>query len=220
MKPVRLPAKTKSYPAQRADFRVDKTGTTYQVQIGNLSGAGPWGLYLLRTPSNGKTEQLFFVPDANGGFQDFNRQLWVSYCDKDWMQWKVQVPGYIDPDDKPSSNIVDINTAELDVYKQQVTLSQSTANKAAADVKNTQNQLNGVASEVVNLKKQVQSLTEQVKKLQDSQLNKQQIEDIVWSKIWDVNYLIRMGFLQGKSTIREVQDYLNDLAVYVKNVVK
>lgn len=220
MKPVRLPAKTKSYPAQRADFRVDKTGTTYQVQIGNLSGAGPWGLYVLRTPLNGKTEQLFFVPDANGGFQDFNRELWVSYCDKDWMQWKVQVPGYIDPDDKPSSKVVDINRSELDVYKQQVSLAQTTANQTAADIKFTQNQVNGLAKDILDLKKQVNLLTEQVNQIQKNQLNKQQIEDIVWSKIWDVNYLIRLGFIQGSSAIQQVQDYLVDLATYIKKTTK
>ena len=220
MKPVRLPAKTKSYPAQRADFRVDKTGTTYQVQIGNLSGTGPWGLYILRTPPNGKTEQLFFAPDANGGFQVFNRELWVSYCDKDWIQWKVQVPGYIDPDDKPSSNIVDINTSELAVYKQQVSLAQDTANQALAASNSMKNQISSMASEITTLKKQVVTLNTQVSNMQSQILNKQQIEDIVWSKIWDVNYLIRLGFIQGSSAIQQVQDYLTDLATYIKKVVK
>jgi hypothetical protein len=220
MKPTRLPAKTKSYPAQRADFRVDRTGATYQVQIGNLSGSGAWGLYLFRTPKNGKPEQLFFAPDANGGLQVINRKLWLSYCDKDWIQWAAEVPGYIDPDDKPSSNVVDINTSELDVYKQQVALAQNTANQALNVSNSTKNQVSAMASDITALKKQVATLTSQVNNLQSQILNKQQIEDIVWSKIWDVNYLIRMGFLQGKSTIREVQDYLNDLAVYIRNITK
>jgi hypothetical protein len=29
-----------------------------------------------------------------------------------------------------------------------------------------------------------------------------------------------MGFIQSTSAIREVQDYLNDLAVYIKRIVK
>jgi len=220
MKPIRLPVRTKSYPAQRADFYVDRTGATYQVQIGNLSGSGAWGLYLFRTPKNGKPEQLFFVPNANGGLQIINRELWLSYCDENWLQWGVEVPGYIDPDDKPSSNVININVSELDVYKQQVALAQNTANQALSVSNATKTQVSTMAADIASLKKQVATLTAQVNNLQSQILNKQQIEDIVWSKIWDVNYLIRMGFLQGKSTIREVQDYLNDLAVYIRNVIK
>lgn len=50
-------------------------------------------------------------------------------------------------------------------------------------------------------------------------LTRQEVEDIVWSKIWDVNYLIRMGFIQGSSTISQVQDYLNDLTNFVKKII-
>jgi len=51
-------------------------------------------------------------------------------------------------------------------------------------------------------------------------LSKAQIEDIVWTKIWDVNYLIRLGFIKGSSDIQQVQDYLVDLASYIKRIVK
>ena len=69
------------------------------------------------------------------------------------------------------------------------------------------------------LQTQISAMQNQISSLQSQIFTQQQIEDIVWQKIWDVNYLIRMGFLQGSSTIQQVQDYINDLAVYIKKVM-
>ena len=70
--------------------------------------------------------------------------------------------------------------------------------------------------QVVEQQKQIQALQAQVNAL----LTPAQVADLVWAKVWDANYQIRMGFLAGRSAIQQVQDYLNDLAVYIRNVVK
>ena len=69
---------------------------------------------------------------------------------------------------------------------------------------------------VTTLEQQMAALQAQVNTL----LTPNQVADLVWSKVWDINYQIRMGFLAGKSPIEQVQDYLNDLAVYIKKVMK
>jgi hypothetical protein len=99
-------------------------------------------------------------------------------------------------------------------------LAQNTANQAMATSNGVKNQITTLSADVTALKKQVATLTSQINNMQSQILNKQQIEDIVWSKIWDVNYLIRLGFIQGSSTIQQVQDYLVDLASYIKRVTK
>jgi DUF917 family protein len=81
------------------------------------------------------------------------------------------------------------------------------------------NQVESLRAEVRRLQAQIATLTQQQQQMAQQILSKSQIEDIVWAKIWDVNYLIRMGFLQGSSTIQQVQDYLNDLTVFIKRVV-
>ena len=218
--PQKVAATFKSYPAQGTPWVYDKTGAQYIVKIGNLNNTAPWGYYLFRVPQGGKPEQLFFVAGSNGDLIVINRKLYIRYCDNDWIQWTAEVPGYIDPDDKPSSNIVNVNDAAMATYKQQVSVAQNTANQSLNTSINTRNQVQGLSSEVVTLKKQIADLQSQITSLQSQILNKKQVEDIVWSKIWDVNYLIRMGFLQGSSAIREVQDYLNDLAVYIRSITK
>lgn len=217
--PQRMPVPTKSYPAQGAPCTYDRTGADYTVQVGNLSGAGPWGFYLFRTPKGGKPQQLFFAPDSNGDLVVINRKLYIRYCDKNWIQWWAEVPGYIDPDNQPSSQTINVNEAAMAVYKQQVALAQNTANGAMAQSQTANNQVESLRAEIRRLQAQIATLTQQQQQMAQQILSKSQIEDIVWAKIWDVNYLIRMGFLQGSSTIQQVQDYLNDLTVFIKRVV-
>lgn len=217
--PRRMPVGTKSYPAQGAPWEFDRTGAEYQVQIGNLNGGGAWGLYLFRVPKGRRPEQLFFVPDANGDLVVINRKLYVRWCDKDWLQWYAEIPGYIDPDDKPSSQVIDVNEAAMAVYKQQVALAQTTANNALAQSQNATKQMVSLQSDIRRLQTQIASLERKQNQMEQQILSKSQIEDIVWAKIWDVNYLIRLGFLQGSSSIQQVQDYLNDLTVFIKRVV-
>jgi hypothetical protein len=76
------------------------------------------------------------------------------------------------------------------------------------------NSVQQVKARTTALEQQVAALQIQVNNL----LTPQQVADLVWSKVWDINYQIRMGFLAGKSPIEQVQDYLNDLAVYIKKV--
>lgn len=217
--PKRMPVRTPSYPAQGAPYEYDKTGTQYQVQIGNLNKTAPWGLYLFRIKPNGTPEQLFYVADSNGDLAVINGKLIVRWCDGQWAQWYAEVPGFIPFDDEPSGTVVNVNEAAMAVYKQQVALAQNTANNAMAKADAMQAQVTNLQNQVRTLENTTKSLQAQITAMQTQIIPRSEIEDIVWAKIWDVNYLIRLGFLQGSSPIQQVQDYLNDLTVFIKRIV-
>lgn len=219
MAPKRFPQTARSYPASGKTFTIDKTGTIYETYMGDLNKTAKFGLRVFRTKPGGKPEELFYT-DGGGSLTVINKELFIGYTDSNWASWYDEIPGYIDPSDTPSSKVVSVDEAAMAVYKNQVTLAQKTANSAQYNANDAIARANKAQSEVDVLENRVAKLEAVVSGMQNQILNKQQVEDIVWAKIWDVNYLIREGFRSGSSTIREVQDYLVDLATYIKIVIK
>jgi hypothetical protein len=219
MAPKRFPQTARSYPASGKTFTIDKTGTIYETYMGDLNKTAKFGLRVFRTKPGGKPEELFYT-DGGGSLTVINKELFIGYTDGNWASWYDEIPGYIDPSDTPSSKVVNVDEAAMAVYKNQVTLAQKTANSAQYNANDAITRANKAQSEVDILENRVAKLEAVVSGMQNQILNKQQVEDIVWAKIWDVNYLIREGFRKGSSTIREVQDYLVDLATYIKSVMK
>jgi multidrug efflux pump subunit AcrA (membrane-fusion protein) len=151
-----------------------------------------------------------------------NKKLWFDYTPPKGGQWGQPIDGYIDPSDEPSSQVVNVDESALNAVKQSVATAQSTANnadnkamRALISADNAQKSADTAKAQIAALQAQVSALQAQVNNL----LTPQQVADLVWTKVWDSNYQIRMGFLAGKSPIQEVQDYLNDLRVYIKNVM-
>jgi hypothetical protein len=217
--PVASPVTFKSYPASGLTQFTDKTGTIYQSQQGDNNKTAPWGQRVWRIKPGGKPEELFCIVGGHGDLVIDYKTLIFEYCDANWKQWTWVVPGYISPSDSPSSKVVNVDEAAMAVYKQQVALAQKTANQASYDATQALGTSTDLKKQMAAMQSQIAAMQNQIKTMQSQILSQQQIEDIVWSKIWDVNYMIRMGFLQGSSTIQQVQDYLNDLAVYIKKVV-
>ena len=216
--PVRFPVTQRSYPASGITFTIDKTGTIYQSYMGDLNQSAPFGLRIFRCKPRSTPEQLFFTT-GGGWLTVVNKKLYIGFTDNNWASWYQEIPGYIDPSDTPSSNVVNVNEAAMDVYKQQVALAQKTANQATYDAQQATAQVNNLKTQVTNQQNQITALSAQVKALSAQQLTPQQIQDIVWSKIWDVNYLIRLGFVNGSSPDSQVQAYITDDATFIKNVV-
>ena len=219
--PIQAPFAAKCYGA--GSIIVDKSGTVFQVWTGRLTNPGAWGPHIWRTVQGGKPELVWFIENANGNILTImNKQLFFSYTLPTGVQWLQQIDGYIDPSDTPSSQIVNVDESALNAVKQSVTAAQSIANnadykasKAQISADNAQKTADNTKSQVAALQAQVAALQAQVNTL----LTPSQVADLVWAKIWDVNYQIRMGFITGKSTIQQVQDYLNDLATYIKSVM-
>jgi hypothetical protein len=212
-----------SYSASGCSFVIDKTGTTFQVTVCSTVAGGPWGPHVVRTVRGGQPQIVWFIPGSAGTLVILNKQLYFGYVDSNGQQWYQPISGYIDPSDTPSSTVVNVDESALNAVKQSVTVANTTANQAGATANGAQDTANGAMANTQQLKARVTSLEQQVATLQNqvnTLLTPNQVADLVWAKVWDANYQIRMGFLAGKSTIQQVQDYLNDLAVYIRNVVK
>jgi hypothetical protein len=216
--PVQAPFTAKCYGA--GSIVVDKTGTVFQVWTGRLTNPGAWGPHIWRTVQGGKPQLVWFIENANGTeLMIQNKQLVFSYTLPNGGQWLQPLDGYIDPSDEPSSKVVNVDESALNAVKQSVATAQTTANNADSKAMRAQTTAQNAQKTADNAKAQIATLQAQVNALQAQMLNRAQIEDIVWSKIWDVNYLIRQGFIAGSSSIQQVQDYLVDLASYIRRIV-
>lgn len=206
--PIQAPFTAHSYGA--GSIVIDKTGTIFQVWVGRLTTPGAWGGRVYRTIKDGKPELVWFIEDSNiGGLIILNKQLFIPFQTPKSGQMLQQIDGYIDPSDTPSSQVVNVDESSLNAIKQSVTVAQTSAYNADSKAIKAQKTAD-------NAKVQIAALQAQVNALQAQILSKAQVEDIVWSKIWDVNYLIRQGYIAGSSTIREVQDYLVDLLAFIR----
>lgn len=218
--PIRLPISAPSYSAGGANFYIDKTGAIYQTWVGRTVAGGDWGSHVYRTAPGAPSTLLFFQPNSNGYLEVMNSQLWFGFCDQRGAQWRLLIDGYIDPSDTPSSTVINVDEAQVAGLKQGLNTAQATADRAIGAANQAVGVANQADSDVNALTAQVAALQNQVNALQAQALTKAQVEDIVWAKIWDVNYLIRLGFIKGSSDIQQVQDYLVDLASYIKRIVK
>ena len=217
--PIRAPFTAPCYGA--GSIIIDKAGTVFQVWTGRLTNPGAFGPHIYRTVQGGKPELVWFLENANGQYMVImNKQLYFSYTPAKSGQWLQQIDGYIDPSDTPSSQVVNVDESALNAVRQSIVAVQGIATTADYKATKAQTTANNAQATADNARAQVAALTAQVNALQGQVLSKAQIEDIVWAKIWDVNYLIRLGFIKGSSDIQQVQDYLVDLASYIKRIVK
>ena len=217
--PIRAPFTAPCYGA--GSIIIDKAGTVFQVWTGRLTNPGAFGPHIYRTVQGGKPELVWFLENANGQYMVImNNQLYFSYTPAKSGQWLQQIDGYIDPSDTPSSQVVNVDESALNAVRQSIVAVQGIATTADYKATKAQTTANNAQATADNARAQVAALTAQVNALQAQVLTKAQVEDIVWAKIWDVNYLIRLGFIKGSSDIQQVQDYLVDLASYIKRIVK
>ena len=218
--PIRLPVNAPSYSAGGANFFYDRTGAIYQTWVGRTAPGGDWGSHVYRTAPGEKPQLLFFQAGINGFLEVINKELWFGYCDARGAQWRLLIDGYIDPSNTPSSAVVNVDEAQVAGLKQSISTAQATADRAAGLANTAQATANQCKTADATTQRQILALQTQVQALQAQILTKSQVEDIVWAKIWDVNYLIRLGFINGSSPIQQVQDYIVDLASYIRRIVK
>lgn len=219
--PIPAPFGATSYGA--GSIVIDRAGTIFQVWTGRLTNPGAWGSRIFRTVKGGKPELVWFIEDANvGTLIIMNNKLFIPYQPPRGIQWLQQLDGYIDPSDEPSSNVVDVDESALNSVKQSITVVQSSTNTIDYKATRAQNTAQDAQTTANNAKAQIDALQAKINKMQaqiDSLMTPNQVADLVWSKVWDVNYQIRMGFIAGKSSIQQVQDYLNDLTTFIRKIV-
>lgn len=215
-----LPQPMIAYSAGGSWTYTDRTGTRYQQIVGRQSDKSAWGLHIWRTPPNGKSELLMFLKDCNGGLLINNRQLMVVYCDASGRQHEAVVPGFIYWDDTPSSTIVNVNEAQVAVLKQENATTRTIADSADSTARFAVMQTDILTKSLVELQKKVNALQQQVETLQSQQLTQSQVEDIVWAKIRDMNYLYRLAFIEYPRRVAdpEINAYVTDLCTLIRKV--
>jgi len=211
--PVYLNMPGENYGGQITNYAPDRTGVVYSLNLCRLTPNGPWGPRVYRIPPKGPPQLIAFVDGASSGHLVVaNRKLYFLYS-VNGKCYSDLIEGYIDPDNTPSSNVVDINTSQIQTLQQQITVLNQIINNQNAKIAQMQTQVN-------QQKKTIETMQGQMEQIQSQMLTQSQVEDIVWTKTWDILYLIRLGYLQGSSTIQNVQAWLNDLAVYIRSVAK
>lgn len=225
MSKVRPPAVYPNYPAQQWSWIVDKTGAVYQTISGRLVAGGPWGIYVFRTAPTQKPQQIYFMPDGSGHLVVNYKKLYLLCTDAQWQEWIVEIDGYIDPDDTPSSQIVNVDEAQvaglkmsIDTTQQQTQQAMITASSARSDVRALQSTVKQLQQQIDTQQNAITALQQQVAQL----LTPSQVSDLVWQKIKDVNYLYRLAFISWPVTAgdMDIGAYVNDLVNLIRKVGK
>lgn len=211
--PVVLRMPGDNYGGQITNLAPDRTGAVYSLNLCRLTQNGPWGPRVYRIPPTGAPQLIAFVENASAGHLVVsNRTLYFLYSVNGTCYYQI-IDGYIDPDSTPSSTIVNINTAQVQTLQQQITVLNQQCNalqQQISSLKTTQSQQHTA----------LQSMQNQLSQLQSQMMSPDQIADLVWSKTWDILYLIRLGYIQGSSSVQQVQDWLNDLTVFIRRIMK
>jgi hypothetical protein len=217
------PVTYRNYPAYLWQIITDKTGTRFQTLTGRLETNGPWGVRVWRCPPTGKIELVYFIQDGNGrlSVNDMTKKLEFLATDKDWNPIIVPIEGYVHPADCPDSTVVNINEVQVATLKQSINTAQTQANNAYANAEQAKSIANNANAQVASLQKTVKELQAQVNTLQaqvNSLLTPNQVADLVWQKIKDINYLYRLGFLAWPKPDpdADIKAYVDDLVTLIK----
>jgi hypothetical protein len=204
-----------NYTGTRTEACVDKTGALYMTSMGSPNGGTGFGINLWRIPPNKPAQLLMNFPGDHGSLHILNKQLVFVRNGANRSQTFTLVPGYIHPDDSVSGTTVNINDAQLNTLNQQISTALRIAGAADTKATATAAQMTKLLAEVASLRKRVEALESGAG---SGTVNEQKIADIVWAKLWDAFYLIRMGMNAGISKDPNIQGWINDLESFIKRV--
>jgi hypothetical protein len=196
-----------TYTATKTDIIDDKTGALFQTSMGaNLPG-GPFGIHVWRTPKGGKKQEIVFYPGDHGGLAVLWGKLYFVHNDAESKKvFLEEIPGYVPKDSDTHSGTINLNESQLAVIRAQIDTVSKRAESAYAVA-------NSAVARVSELEKRV-AVFEKAGGGQN--VSEQKIADIVWSKIWDVFYLLRMGMNENSSKDPNIQGWINDLTAFIK----
>jgi hypothetical protein len=222
--PIRLPGNRPTYGPGKP-FYIDKTGTIYYLWDGRVTNPGPWGTHVYRAAVGQSPELLFFKENSGGTFVVVNKELWYTYSDGKGIPWRLLIASYIDPQDTPSSTVVQVNESALSAVKLSVATAASLAgtadykaSRAQIAASNAQSSADNVKSQIAGLQAQLAALQARVSAFPSQGVSTQQVADLVWAKLWDVIYTLRLGMNAGLSKDPNIQGWIHDLTSFIKKV--
>jgi hypothetical protein len=194
----------------------DKTGTEYNTSMSAEGGA--FGINVWRVRPGKPAELIITKPGCHGALFVIHRKLWFYWNTADkplGKQKRTLIEGYIHETDAVSGTTVNINDSQVEALRQQTKTAQDQAGAA---------QRAAISAEGKSLAalKQIEDLTKRVAKLEQAgggqNVSEQKIADIVWAKMWDALYLLRMGMNEGNSKDPNIQGWINDMITFIRRV--
>ena len=198
-----------TYTATKTDTITDKSGALYITSMGSLAPGGPFGIRVWRMAkgSNVKQEVLFY-PGDHGGLAILWGKLFFVHNEAGSKKIVLEeIPGFIPENGTASGTVVNINEAQLALVNKMI----DTVSKRAEGSYVQSSQAMG---KIAALEKRIAELEK--KPAASVGFTKPQIEDIVWTKIWDIFYLIRGGMNEGSSKMTDIQNWINDLTSFIR----
>lgn len=203
-----------TYTATKTDVKDDKTGALFITSMGSLVPGGPFGIHVWRKPAKGPNQEILFYPGDHGGLAVLWGKLYFVHNDAESKKILLEeIPGYVPKDAEISGTVVNINESQLALINKQISTIGQRAESAYA-------QSASAAAKTAELERRVKALENKPPQPSEGGLSKPQIEEIVWAKIWDIIYLIRLGMNNGSSTDQNIAAWITDLRSFIVKTVK
>lgn len=192
----------------------DKTGTEYNTSMS--AEGGSFGVNVWRVRPGKPAELIITKPGCHGALMVVHKKLWFYWNTADkplGRQKRTLIQGYIHETDTVSGTVVNINDSQVAALRQQIKTAQDQAGAAQRAAISAEGKSLAALKQVDDLAKRVISL-ENAKSPQP--VNEQKIADVVWTKLWDAFYLIRMGMNEGGSKDPNIQGWITDLTSFIR----
>lgn len=203
-----------NYTATRTEAQMDKTGTLYMTTMGD-AGNG-FGTNLWRIPPNQPAQLIMNFPGDHGSLHVLNKRLIFVRNGGNRSQTFMVVEGYVHPGDELSNTVVNINEAQLASVRQQLQTAMAAASAADSKANTAMQQVNALRAEINTLKNRITKL--EAGGTGNAIVDEGKIADIVWAKLWDAIYILRMAMNAGVSKDPNAQGWIHDLEKFIKRV--
>jgi len=203
-----------SYTATPTFATGDKTGTEYNTSMS--AAGGSFGINVWRVRPGKPAELIITKAGCHGTLMVVHRKLWFYWNTADkplGKQKRTLIEGYIHETDAVSGTIVNINDSQLASVRQQIKTAQDQAAVAQKLAASAESRAANVSTYASSLEKRLSALE---KAGGGQNISEQKIADIVWAKIWDVFYLLRVGMNEGSSKDSNIQGWINDLSAFIR----
>lgn len=203
-----------TYTATKTDTITDKSGALYITSMGATAPGTPFGIRVWRIAKGMKVRQeVLFYPGDHGGLAVLWGKLFFVHNQAGSKKIVLEeIPGFIPEDSTLSSTTVNLNESQLALINKMIETSTKRAEGAYA-------QSSQAMARIVALEKRIADLEARpAVSSSPAGLSKAQIEDVVWTKIWDIFFLLRGGMNEGSSKMTDVQNWINDLTAFIRRV--
>jgi hypothetical protein len=203
-----------TYTATKTDTITDKSGALYITSMGATAPGTPFGIRVWRIAKGMKVRQeVLFYPGDHGGLAVLWGKLFFVHNQAGSKKIVLEeIPGFIPEDGTLSSTTVNLNESQLALINKMIETATKRAEGAYA-------QSSQAMARIVALEKRIAALEARpAASSSPAGLSKAQIEDVVWTKIWDIFFLLRGGMNEGSSKMTDVQNWINDLTAFIRRV--